>query len=1090
MTERSPVSNIQNSWFDAEQVDNSDLTLEQNYNNNVQSGFINNHVGTGALPEILVQNTLFDSNDSSFEGVLFDGKAISTLFQPSDKNFGNQLEIELSGSSVAGKRNIKIAIIGLDFQSNLQYDTFVFKKNEKQISKKHFANILLILFNDFKGPTDKSFNLGGRVVIREATPFTLSRDTLMIAQDVEPNLFFRDFFTSDGTSLSVFLAASLPLFNIDNLGISIGYRDIKILAKDDVSSQVGQKFLVKTNNIQKVSLLLSVQNTEFGHETELSWHGDLVISIFPLQSSVSCPTDLIPNLPIDFSPSNIPLAQVSINYTTLQAMGVTLDGTPQPVDFIFSNTPVARNNSIVPGNYYALTIKRSGSADQCDIIVTVGNNYVENSRVTLFTGTTWVDIPEEDLWFRIYTDAAKITDGQAYESGHGIIIPKVDESSSTGQQIDYALDKISFFGNELFTGVLSANIEKSFPVQDQRTGNPVFSRQQFVPNVKLLNPLDLSNLQAATDPLLIGVIADKNVKSFDSANSTLTASLHAWTFVKNQIVIKVIDDVTDPRYDITINSLVPNIVNGDFVNAKIIPDTNFPNIFYRIAKTEVISMIYGDINGDGIVDDSDLVRFNRLLESNLNTSPPVNSIITDGYFDGYTTTFVNGYDTYTNLFADDSGLRYELVDPSTNIIIASGENGVLVSNPNDGSLANFSDTSVDFTTINNLTTLKLIITNSTSTSGNNGGFTILGVDSSSINVINISKLYFTSDVITEIMRADITGNFNITTDDGYLLQNYIARSPFTSLAFGKIGTPFNAIRITVDPFIYSDSSSATFDRTDDFYDGVTRAISLHPIQDIFLGDGYFTSHDFLTSPITFNIVKQLFWEDYLVEYRGNTRLVPTVFSYTDGQITNLCQIEGIHYEVFPNISNFEPGTIDLFIPNNLVIGNGGELKRPNGDVYKIDFEVGGPIVIEVPDELLGSEKTINIFDVFVADYTGQGITRLGFPAMRFADCSTVSRDALELNQVRFSVSVQSFSPNLNGIDSDGYTGAIVDGKMGVSMDYTTGLLKLNFTNLYRDPVLRTLNTKVQVNVFLKKGGFNNNLIFVDSDKMRNLLNLI
>jgi hypothetical protein len=58
------------------------------------------------------------------------------------------------------------------------------------------------------------------------------------------------------------------------------------------------------------------------------------------------------------------------------------------------------------------------------------------------------------------------------------------------------------------------------------------------------------------------------------------------------------------------------------------------------------------------------------------------------------------------------------------------------------------------------------------------------------------------------------------------------------------------------------------------------------------------------------------------------------------------------------------------------------------------------------------------------------------------------------------------------------------------MDYTTGLLTLNFTNLYQDSILPTLNTKVQINVFLKKGGFNNQTLFIDSTKVQNMLKLI
>ena len=61
MTKRNPISAEQNIWFDAQQVDDSDLTLEQQYNTAIQSGIINNHIGTGILPEVLIPYTLFDS---------------------------------------------------------------------------------------------------------------------------------------------------------------------------------------------------------------------------------------------------------------------------------------------------------------------------------------------------------------------------------------------------------------------------------------------------------------------------------------------------------------------------------------------------------------------------------------------------------------------------------------------------------------------------------------------------------------------------------------------------------------------------------------------------------------------------------------------------------------------------------------------------------------------------------------------------------------------------------------------------------------------------------------------------------------------
>jgi hypothetical protein len=102
MTKRAPVSTQQNIWFNAQQVDDTDLTLEQDYNNTVTGSIISNHIGTGVLSEVLVQNVLFDSAVAS--GFL-DGVIVTTQNQPVDNNFGNQLELSLTDSQVAGKKN-------------------------------------------------------------------------------------------------------------------------------------------------------------------------------------------------------------------------------------------------------------------------------------------------------------------------------------------------------------------------------------------------------------------------------------------------------------------------------------------------------------------------------------------------------------------------------------------------------------------------------------------------------------------------------------------------------------------------------------------------------------------------------------------------------------------------------------------------------------------------------------------------------------------------------------------------------------------------------------------------------------------------
>jgi hypothetical protein len=1083
MTKRNPVTSEQNIWFDAQQVDNSDLALEQDYNHTVQSSIINNHIGTGVLPEVLKQNVIFDSILSS--GFL-DGIAVFAQNQPADRNFGNQLEIELVNSTASGKRNVKLAIIGLDFESNLQYEVFNFKTNEIQVSKKHFTNVLLLLFNDFIGDPGKSFNLGGRLVIREANPMTLSRNPIMISQDVQPNLFFRDFFLDGPLSLHALLQNALPYYNIDTLNIHTSELDNVMLLNNDVTTQIGQKFQASTNNIQKVQLLLSARNLDAGNESDLAWNGDLIISIYELQSNIENPLDIAPTTAIDFQPYNIPIAQISVNYLSLLESGFQLNSIPQPIDFIFSNSPVAGGNTIIPGKYYALTIKRSGTANKCDILIATGNNYTTNARITTFTGNIWVDIPDQDLWFKIFTDAAKISDGQAYDSGFGIAIPKTIQEPISLSTIDYSYDNLQFTGNDVFRAIVAADIEKHTPVPDQRTGNPVFSRKEFTPNIQLLNSIDIVNLQKTSEPLFLGAISDKNKKFYDSLSTVINSKLYSSAFVNDELFIKIVEDPTDTvRFNTDVSGLITNLLNGDLVGAKINPNGLNTSLNYRVASAQLMSCILGDVNGDGQIDEQDLNLLKTFYGMNFNNGLPENTVIVS---DGYSTNVTNGYTTYTAPFSNLFGVSFQLVDSDTGMIVVNANDGVLVAHPNDPTLAQFTSSSIQFNNIIGLTSFKLVVL-APFNAENNGIFDIISLDVNS-DVITIRKIYLTADTIVNMLRADVDGDFIITNADGYLLESYISKVPLTfspnntfpgpsTNPYTKIGTRFNIIRLRLEKYI---------DRNDDYISSIDRNSELHSIQDIFLNDGYFNQHDFYNHPVPMIITKQLTWDESLIVTNSKPKLVPSIFASNIGCNQTSCMVDGVNISVYGTEPEFDKGKIDVFIPDNIILGN-GEIQRADGNFYKVDFEVG-TIILEIPDGLFGAEKTINIMDDFIANYTNDGRTRLGFPAMKYADCTFVSANDLAADKVRFSVAVQSFSPNTNGLSTDGYAGIVVDGKIGVSIDYQTGLLTLNFTNLFQDPLLTTLSTKIQIHVYLKKGGFNNKPLFVDSAKVQNMLKLI
>jgi hypothetical protein len=1060
---RIPVSLPQNSFFDGEDISDVNLTLEQNYNNQIEASIRANHLGSGVLPEALTNYVLFDSNSANG---LLDGKPINAQNQPTDSNLGNQLQITLSGSLAAGRRTVKVLIIGLDFEQNLQYDTLTFDSNNTFLTSKHYTVILTILFNDFSGLPSQSFNLGGRIVISQTNPLTLSTDCIMIAQDVAPNLFFRDFFVISGGTLLNVLTAALPSYNINTLNITTGYTQLASIVENDVSSQVGQKFLATTNNIQKITLLMAVKS-DVAPFTNLVWTGDLLISIYPLQSTVSCITDIVPQLAIDFDPSNVPLAQLSVDYNSLLGDGIELNTVPQPVDFIFSNTAVGSGLLITPGSYYVVTAKRAGSDDTCQLQFAVGANSSTVTRETLFNGSVWVDVPESSLWFQVWTDAAKVSDGQAYDAGTGVLVPKTEVNSTTGITQDYVLNQIQFVRNDLYSALLQAVTTFSVPVQSEITGNNVNSEQQFTPSVSLLNAPALANIQNVSDPLIIGTITDQNVKLISPGSSTFDASFHEYGFVKNQIVIKVVTDPTDIyRYDQNIIQLVSELVAGDLNGAQIIPNTAKQSVFYRIAKAELITMIYGDVNGDGVVDQSDILAAQQLINSNLNFMPTYSEYITQ-----------------TTLFTADGYLTWKITNGS--MIVASGTDGTLVPNPNNGALANFQSLSANFNSIMNLGSYGLQISNSATNPGNDGYFSIVSLIDN--NDLTIQKTYYTSDTILEIMRADIDGNMILNSIDIEYITNYVeavAPFPATTSPANRVGTIFNAIRLTVEEYV---------DRYDD-YSALTpnRATALHPVPDIFL-DGYssFAGLDIETNPtsdgygLPFSIIQQLIWDQSNVVVNANPRLVPVAFTYQSGYTDPQCYVPGITDNTYPQPPAFDPGRNDFFIPNNLIVNNGGQILNPDGYFMKMDFEVAS-VVIEVPPVSFDKEHTINMMTDFIANYSGTGYTLLGYRAMKFADCTFVGINALQLNQVRFNVAVQSFSPQLNGIDGYCIEGIIVDPKLGVAVDPFTGLLTLNFTNLYQDPVLRTLSTKVEITVYLKKAGWNNQPLFINSIKAQNI----
>lgn len=959
-----------------------DMTVEQDRNVGYDSSIVQNHFGSGVLSASPVQATIFDTDNLFPDQVAlivsndFDGTGLRPLAQPSDSTLGNQLEVELTDSdpvlngntTVGGRLSTKIFIVGLDFQGNLQYDRFYFYKKEKQVTKKHYARVLAVFFNDFYGSNACSRKLGGRVIIRETLSFQLSRDGMMISQDVEPNIFFRDFKNNAGLTLAQTIQAGIGAeYSVDALNINTTVKRNFEFVPGDVVTRAAQKFLAKNNNIQKITILLGAgRDSSLPIEDQFNWSGELVVNFYELQSTVACSTDLVPELAIEFDPNPNPITQFSIDQATLKDYGYILTDVLQPVDLIFNNSALgnAANPRLVPGKHYAISIGRAGDASVGTIFTGIGNSQSTDDRFSIFTGE-WTDVPEEDMWYQVWSDTAKVSDGFAYDYGNGMQIPKTDVNT-LGAVVDYSLDQNPFVStgeDTLNTAVVEAIAVQSQQEQDERTGNPVYARQQFEPSFSFVTNATLATLRASSEPLVIGCARDTNPKS----NNTISGTQQFPGLANGNIFTIINPDV--------------DLLSQQLVGSKLIPSDICLGASYKIVKIRTCTDGYGDVNGDGSIDVDDLVRAVQLVGQSLELDS-TQELIRDGY---------------------------------------------------------------------------------------------------------ISTL--------ELLRADVDGDGYITSTDINLISDYIARN----IATFPVGSSFTHIEIEVQNLT---------GRYDGYYDcdgyirlgpsNIVNPADLTQAELEYYGfnslpiietDPIFTAVPFV--PVTYTVQPLPFWQDYLLQFSSEARLVPCTFTYlTDpsnyfDESTGLCLSTemSVCQEVAELGGSCNPGRNDFFIPDNLIMGK-GQILTKDGSFFRQDFEVHA-ITLELPSGVMFEHAVMNVFEKLLLD-SGNGFTSAGYPAARFADCSTVQADSLVRNQIRFGVSIQSIYPSIDGYDSiDGY-GIIIDDIIGVTIDQETGIMILSMKDIDYSIIYSELRTKILITAYLKKAGWNNVPLTIPSNQVGGL----
>ena len=385
----------------------------------------------------------------------------------------------------------------------------------------------------------------------------------------------------------------------------------------DVTTRVAEKFLAKCNNIQKITILLGVRKSGAVLANYFDWSGELVVSVFELQSTITSPNELVPGLAIEFDPNPIPLTQFSIDKQSLQNLGYILTDVLQPIDLIYNNSILgnASNPVIVPGKYYAISIGRAGDSSVGTLFTGIGNSQSTDDRLSIFT-SEWTDVPEEDIWYQVWTDAAKVADGMAYDAGNGIQIAKTIVNE-LGAVVDYSLGQNPFADtgqNTLNTAVIEAIEDPSQQQQDERTGNPVYSRQQFEPSFNFATNATLATLRESSDPLIIGCARDVNAK----VNNIISGTQAFPGLAKGNKFI-----IINPN---------PDLISQQLIGSKLIPNNNCAGVGYSISSVMLCTDGYGDVNGDGVIDSLDVDRASQLLGQSL-ALESTQALINAGVFD-------------------------------------------------------------------------------------------------------------------------------------------------------------------------------------------------------------------------------------------------------------------------------------------------------------------------------------------------------------------------------------------------------------------------------------------------------------------------
>jgi hypothetical protein len=661
------------NFFDGQRVTESDLDTEQIHKISVTSDMVIDFNGSGVVnsepfAKSILLDTRFpglyvvdpdDENESKedIESGEYDGKPIYFDKQPSDTIRGNRLALDLVDADVIGRKTVRALLLGwafdgIDEQGQLVGEIIEFKQDGSLLTKHYYRQVVAILFNNLSGGTGETHILaskdsedlitasGGYIVVREAEPLKVYSNTSMSSQTESPNIGLRDFITSDvDIDITEQIEEALgSAVSISDMYIELdGKEEIKFESDADPTISYGQKFLSHSNNIQRVDLLLSVEEDESAESgSEFDWSGDLVISIHELATEPRCSTDAVPDDLIDFDPELSPIVEMSFNKDDLEDLGYVLDDVPRIVSFNFAGTLVADpkiDPSISVNKHYVFLISRRGDNRTGNLVMEKGYDKVnkknedgvplstveqfgkQESKFTEYDPNTqrYVDDSASSLWYVVYSNDIEVVNGTAYsDDGFAVTLEKTEEYVGGAE--------ISKFERHVSLADVSSNA-KNYVVLSHaeefvtsnvhpRTGDHVFTRIKDSGVISMVDSAGLTDLLKDTTPLLLAKIVDENVRDAQS----ITGS-----FDKPGMVLADRIVIHDPSTE---------MLNSNLVGRILIPDTDCEcTAKYRIAKVECDLIKAGDLNRDGELTNADIDPLLDVVGNTINSETTERNIL-------------------------------------------------------------------------------------------------------------------------------------------------------------------------------------------------------------------------------------------------------------------------------------------------------------------------------------------------------------------------------------------------------------------------------------------------------------------------------